>query len=225
MVLPLCQIWNLQMNFSKKAVIIAAFYLRLPVMGVSIGRWWYTHRLCNRGVDLGLDSALVLIWFTVQVSYAVISSTFSALRAFTMGFNSGWGLGFVTNAGPESYTMSRVYRNGTNISATAAKQSARVRSRPSLSAPAMRNPHGWETCTEEQLRPSLKLQPTPMQNFAQISADRASATIHDRHRWREEDSVGSDRGTPCDDMVIVRETEYTVQHHEMNDESPILPRA
>jgi hypothetical protein len=98
-------IWSLQMPTNKKLIVLGAFYLRLPVLGISIGRLIYTQRLCRSGGDLGLDSSLVLIWMIIEASYALLTSHFLALRALTLSFNSGFGFGFTLNAGPESYSM------------------------------------------------------------------------------------------------------------------------
>jgi hypothetical protein len=104
--------WNLQMPTRRKLAVLSAFYLRIPITGVSIGRFVYTQNLCNQTSDLGLSTALVLIWLCVQASYALLASNFLALRALTLSFNSGFGFGFTLNAGPESYSMHQRSRAG-----------------------------------------------------------------------------------------------------------------
>jgi len=105
LVLPLYMTWNLQMPTKRKLAVLSAFYLRIPVIGISIGRLIYTRKLCGQSGDLGLDTALVLIWICVEITYALLASHFLALRALTLSFNSGFGFGFTVNAGPESYSM------------------------------------------------------------------------------------------------------------------------
>lgn len=112
--LPLQMVWSLQMPRKNKLVVLAVFYLRLPIIAISVGRLLYTQRLCAARSDLGLDSALVLIWFTVEASYSLLASQFLALRTFTLGFNSGFGFGFTLNAGPESYSLRRTGKSGSN---------------------------------------------------------------------------------------------------------------
>jgi hypothetical protein len=112
LILPVHMTWGLQMPTNKKLAVLGAFYLRLPIMGISIGRLIYTRRLCRSGGDLGLDSSLVLIWVIIEASYALLTSHFLALRALTLSFNSGFGFGFTLNAGPESYSMHRSSRAG-----------------------------------------------------------------------------------------------------------------
>jgi hypothetical protein len=105
LILPVHMIWGMQMPTNKKLIVLGAFYLRLPMLGISIGRLIYTQRLCRSGGDLGLDSSLVLIWMIIEASYALLTSHFLALRTLTLSFNSGFGFGFTLNAGPESYSM------------------------------------------------------------------------------------------------------------------------
>jgi hypothetical protein len=112
LILPVHMTWNLQMPTNKKLAVLGAFYLRLPIIGISIGRLIYTQRLCRSGGDLGLDSSLVLIWMIIEASYALLTSHFLALRALTLSFNSGFGFGFTLNAGPESYSMHESSRAG-----------------------------------------------------------------------------------------------------------------
>jgi len=104
--------WNLQMPTKRKLAVLSAFYLRIPMIGISIGRLVYTRKLCNQNNDLGLDTALVLIWICVEGTYALLASHFLALRALTLSFNSGFGFGFTVNAGPESYSMQNRSRSG-----------------------------------------------------------------------------------------------------------------
>lgn len=99
------------MPTQRKLVILGAFWLRLPLLALAIARLVYTRRLCNNGIDIGLDSALVTIWMLVESTYALLVSQFLALRAFTLSFNSGFGFGFTVNAGPESYSMQRTRGN------------------------------------------------------------------------------------------------------------------
>jgi len=108
--------WGLQMSTNTKLAILGAFYLRLPILGLSIGRLIYTQRLCRSGGDLGLDSSLVLIWMIIEASYALLTCHFLALRTLTLSFNSGFGFGFTLNAGPESYSMHQRSRAALRIS-------------------------------------------------------------------------------------------------------------
>jgi hypothetical protein len=107
LVLPIKLVWQLQMPWTKKAILLIAFYLRLPVVALSLGRNVYTLRLRHQTSDAGLDSAIVTIWLEVQLTYALAASTLSALKAFTESFNSGFGLGFARGKSENSsYALS-----------------------------------------------------------------------------------------------------------------------
>jgi hypothetical protein len=105
--LPLQLVYALQMPWRKKVVLLCAFYLRAPVLALSLGRNAYTLRLTRASSDPGLDSALVTIWLEVQLAYALAASTLSALKAFTESFETGFGLGFTRGKSEGSYALSR----------------------------------------------------------------------------------------------------------------------
>jgi hypothetical protein len=125
-------IWSLQMPTNKKLIVLGAFYLRLPMLGISIGRLVYTQRLCRNEGNLGLDSSLALIWMIIEASYALLTSHFLALRALTLSFNSGFGFGFTLNAGPESYSMHQSSRTAFRMSRNVNSQ-ATAEDKPSVS--------------------------------------------------------------------------------------------
>ena len=111
-ILPAHLLYGLQMKTKEKAKVLTAFYLRLPVIGFSIGRLVYTQRLCNASADVGKESAIVLIFMEIEASYAIVSSTFSTLKAFTSNFNSTFGFGFTQHAEAQDYALSRVRKYG-----------------------------------------------------------------------------------------------------------------
>ena len=181
------------MPFQKKAVVIGAFYLRLPVIGLSIGRLVFTNRLCRKDIDVGLASSLVLIWMQIEVSYAIVASTFSALRAFTMSFNSGFGYGFTVNAGPESYKLSKM--NPTPNSSS--KGSNVVRSQ--IERPEQDRSRGvTHYSASSGRRTPLRLDPHPGRHTTQVSSQRQA------NAYREGRSSSSERDV--EDHGIVRET-------------------
>jgi hypothetical protein len=202
-VLPVYQLWSLQMPLKKKAVVLVAFYLRLPVIGISIGRLVYTRRLCQRDIDPGLDSALVLIWMQVEVTYAIVSSTFSALRGFTINFNSKFGFGFLVNAGPESYNMSRLKRSQQSHS-----KGSEANTSQTGDVSAEQKLNNTKAATGSVKRLSIQLEPHPAQHYTQISAKsqrRSSA----EHGSREDRSLSTER--TADDGGITREP---VRYHQ-----------
>lgn len=184
----------------KKITVLSAFYLRIPVIAISVGRLVFTNRLCNRTTDAGLGSGLVLIWIQIEVSYAIIANTFSALRAFTMSFNSGFGYGFTVHAGPENYKLSKMDRS--KLSSSRKDGSNVIASQTGLSAHA-RSPETPEPNTSRaNPTTSLKLEPNPGRNVTQISSSRHTDTYG--AKWREDGSSSSERD--AEDHAIVRET-------------------
>lgn len=222
--LPIHLVWGLQMPRGKKALIILAFYLRLPVLGFAIGRNYYTLQLRLPQSDAGLNSALVVIWLEVELAYALAASTLSALKAFTESFNSGFGLGFTRGKGDTSYGLSDVSGSqqssktekskGTSNTLESGGELSRVGSPAPIAAPAraLLSPKlpNAEHCEELRLRPEPQ-----MRTLTHVSSQPLSRSGADEPAWRE--SSRSDSSD--DDMVIMRETGYEVQH----DRAPMLP--
>ena len=194
------------MPIQKKATVLAAFNLRLPVIGLSVGRMIFTQRLCNKSNDAGLASALTIIWLAIETSYAIVSNTFSALRAFTMDFNSSFGLGFTVNAGPESYTMSRM-KNG----------NSGANSNPPTLQSNNAQKNGSRIHESEITVNDFRPEPTVGRSFTQVSSNRNTGNSNVEEKWRER-NTRREQG----DVGILRETEYTVQSSKTSDELPIL---
>lgn len=139
LVLPVHLVWGLQMPRTKKIVLVIAFYLRMPVIGLSIGRNAYTLRLHRESSDAGLDSAIVTIWLEIQLAYALAASTLSALKAFTESFETGFGLGFTRGKSENgSYALSGITgsANGTtNTTSSHSRPDERPIAGPSTARP------------------------------------------------------------------------------------------
>lgn len=95
---------------SKKLLLLTAFYLRAPVLALTLARNAAVLRLARPARDPSFDAARVAIWTDAQLAYALASSTLSALRAFAESFNSGFGLGFVRGKAEGSYALSALSR-------------------------------------------------------------------------------------------------------------------
>ncbi|KAF2172959.1 hypothetical protein M409DRAFT_16910 [Zasmidium cellare ATCC 36951] len=218
LLLPIHLVWKLHMAKSKKLFITVAFWIRLPALGFSIGRNYYTLLLNHKETDVGLDSALVTIWLEVELAYAIGSSTLSALKSFTDNFATGFGLGFTRGKGEDSYGLSNVSGSTGNSSKTEkAKSASPSQSRTDNKSPESRKPpdlrvppsaHVNNVAGDEPLR----LRPEGAVAYASVSAEPYSPEL-----WRANSSVGSD--SSGDEMVILRETAYEVQH----DQAPMLP--
>ncbi|GAB1726689.1 hypothetical protein NU195Hw_g6296t1 [Hortaea werneckii] len=226
MALPCQLVWGLQMPFRKKAMILIAFYLRIPVLGFSIGRNYYTMRLRLPETDPGTGGALVVIWLEVELAYALAASTLSALKAFTESFNSGFGLGFTRGKSESGYGMTDVSDNSAKSKGGAAVDSSIDASRKDSIAQSMSkddldvmiSPITPMPETIEEFQP-LRLRPEiGINHIAHVSVEPSYA---DQGHWREGVSRdGSQNSSEGDDMVIVRETAYEVQH----DCAPMLPQ-
>ncbi|KAK5723232.1 hypothetical protein LTR15_004929 [Elasticomyces elasticus] len=228
--LPVYLVWGLQMPMKKKAMILLAFYLRLPVLGFSIGRNWYAMQLRLPQTDPGTDSALVVIWLGVELAYALAASTLSALKGFTESFNSDFGLGFTRGKGDGSYGMSNV-SGGSGQSSKIEKSKDPATIESSAGATRMDSVSPAETKGSSEVstspvtpaesieEPPLKLRPD---NILKSVICVTSDPTHPEHRlWRRNSNASSRYSSPSDDMVIMRETAYEVQH----DRAPMLPIA
>lgn len=220
--LPVHLVWGLQMPRSKKAMIIIAFYLRLPVLGFTIARNYYTMRLRLSHTDPGLGSALVVIWLEVELAYALAASTLSALKAFTESFNSGFGLGFTRGKGEDSYGMSGV--SGSSGQSSKSKDASALGSSVGASrmgsvGPATPSKNDIEVVVSPVAHSaeSLRLRPeTELKSITRVSAE---PRYGEHAPWRDNSSSDSEHSIVGEDMVIMRETVYEIQH----DRAPMLP--
>ena len=215
LILPLILLWGLQMRKKEKLKILTAFYLRLPVIGFSIGRLVYTQKQCSASTDIGKGTALVLIFLEVEVSYAIVANTVSAIRAFTSNFNSGFGFGFTQHAGADDYAMSKVrkYGNGSNAGTDS-------RHDPSPAPPHTISLKSQTVSRDREIVADSRTT-SPLgdlnRNTTQI---RASPSNYHDNQW-DDRSDGSQEGGQLENGIM-RHTEYSVRHSSLNDERPIL---
>ncbi|KAI7262594.1 hypothetical protein KC345_g9385 [Hortaea werneckii] len=227
MTLPCQLVWGLQMPSRKKGMILIAFYLRIPVLGFSIGRNYYTMRLRLPETDPGTGGALVVIWLEVELAYALAASTLSALKAITESFNSGFGLGFTRGKSESGYGMTDVSDNSAKSKGDAAVDSSMDASRKEsiaqsttkddldvMISPITPMPETIEESQPLWLRPEIGIN-----HIAHVSAE-PSYAADQGHWWEGVSRDGSQNSSEGDDMVIVRETAYEVQH----DSAPMLPQ-
>ena len=219
LILPFHLLWGVQMRPKEKAKILTAFYLRLPIIGFSIGRMIYTQKMCSQDTDIGKNSAIVIIFLEVEASYGIVSNTFSALKAFTVNFNSSFGFGFTQHATADDYALSRVGKYG---------QGSGTDSRHDPSpAPGHNISLKSQTVTEDKELPSDSRTTSPLtvpgdlgRNTTQIRASPLASTYNDS-QWQDNASDGSQDGN-MENGGIMRHTEYEVRHSDINDERPIL---
>jgi len=196
------------------------------VIGLSLGRNYYTLQLRLPNSDPGLDSALVVIWTEVQLAYALASSTLSALKAFTESFNSGFGLGFTRGKSDSNYALSGMSgKSGSSSKTEKARSDLILES--NLASSGVRSPELQAIKYDDvgiSVKPltlrsgafsndPLRLRPEEgVKNFASVQAGPTAP----EPVWRQASCTISE--TSDEDMVILRETELSVHH----DRAPIL---
>ena len=223
------------MPWTKKSVLLIAFYLRLPVIGLSLGRNTYTLRLSHASSDAGLDSAIVTIWLEVQLAYALAASTLSALKAFTESFETGFGLGFTRGKSENgSYALSGMSGSGNGTTTTTTSQSKNPEQQQQQQQQHQRNPSAplhtirYEDTTPHarplspasktsstqplRLRPDLAATATATATAtASASATSETGTAPWHHSSGGSSSVSSLREERSEPLVIMRETELSVR--------------
>jgi hypothetical protein len=248
--LPLQLVWGLQMPLTKKTILLVAFYLRLPVIGLSLGRNAYTLRLRHASSDAGLDSAIVTIWLEVQLAYALAASTLSALKAFTESFETGFGLGFTRGKSENgSYALSGMSGSGNGTTTTSHSHS---KSPDTHQQNQSHNTSTLETLAYEDTTPHsrplspsskisstqpLRLRPdltTPHTTTATATATASATSETGAAPWHvHTHSAGSSSVSSLredqrsEPLVIMRETELSVRRevapgHERRSRSAML---
>jgi hypothetical protein len=225
LVLPIHLVWNLQMPWTKQAVLLIAFYLWVPVIALSIGRNANTLQLSQQNSDAGLDSAIVTIWLEVQLAYALAASTLSALEAFTESFNSGFGLGFTrgkSENGSGSYALYDISRSNTATGTSTASRSHNVLDGSGTTSPPAkisRNKDGnflsFTKSSPFNLRPDL-IGPRSSATATAASEDSSwnRDVVHPGKLVRESDlncNREPARRAPEGGLVIMRETALSVR--------------
>jgi hypothetical protein len=228
------------MPWTKKAILLIAFYLRLPVVALSLGRNVYTLRLRHQTSDAGLDPAIVTIWLEVQLTYALAASTLSALKAFTESFNSGFGLGFARGKSENSsYALSsHMSRSNTETGGT----SIASRSKPD------RHNKGLDDDETGTIFPPANIskdknnrflsftRTSPLKLRSDLVGPRSGATatatsedarwnhdsdadvVHPGFRVRESDLDGNGEHVRApEELVILRETELSIRRDLASD--------
>lgn len=89
---PIDLIWSLQMPRKKKVGIITAFYIRVPVLALTLVRNHYIQGL-QTDVDAGLVSRTIVIWQEAELAYSIAAVTLMCLKPLVRDFNTSFGLG------------------------------------------------------------------------------------------------------------------------------------
>ncbi|KAL8717324.1 MAG: hypothetical protein Q9225_005416 [Loekoesia sp. 1 TL-2023] len=89
---PIDLIWSLQMRSKRKVGIITAFYIRLPVLALTLARNHYVHKLLD-DPDTGLVARITVIWQEAELAYSIAAATLMCLKPLVRDFNTSFGLG------------------------------------------------------------------------------------------------------------------------------------
>lgn len=208
LVLPLQLVWKLKMPLRKKAMVLTAFYLRTPVIALSIIRDYFTIQLRSTNADPSQGGALVVVFMEIELAYALASCTLTALKAFTESFNSGFGQGF-TRARDDQYDVPGMSK-GSGGSLKPGNEHNKA------------TPGVEETEYVAELQAAVKSWTNPPPLKLRPDGDGANLTkvfAQPGNTWRRDNNNGSDSSR--DDLVIFRETQLSVQH----DELPMLRHA
>ncbi|KAL8923384.1 MAG: hypothetical protein Q9208_004654 [Pyrenodesmia sp. 3 TL-2023] len=89
---PIDLICSLQMPSRRKVGVITAFYIRVPVLALTLVRNHYVQDLHTTS-DTGLVSRTVVIWPEAQLAYFIAAATLMCLKPLIRDFNTSFGLG------------------------------------------------------------------------------------------------------------------------------------
>ncbi|KAL6706678.1 hypothetical protein ACN47E_005220 [Coniothyrium glycines] len=209
LVLPVHLVRKLQMSSKNKAIVIAAFWLRLPTLIFTVLRHRATHRLTFTA-NVSRTVAIVIIWQAVELSYALAAVTIAALKRFTESLNTGFGHGELMRVHGPSYKMSDRSKSSTTTNMSQSRSSFAAEPNMEISVIATVVPEQGRRSSETADPGSMKLRPERLRNTTEIfSPPKVSAK--DR---RSLDSTGSENG------IIRHHIQYSVHY----DENPIAQR-
>lgn len=119
---PIDLIWSLQMRSSRKVGVITAFYIRIPVLALTLVRNHYVQEL-QTSPDTGLVSRTIVIWQEAELAYSIAAATLMCLKPLVRDFNTSFGLG---GEMVRTYAASGYIASNSNPSGLASKM-ARLR--------------------------------------------------------------------------------------------------
>lgn len=163
--------------------------------------------------DKSLASTLVLVLMEIELTYALVACTLSTSKNFTEGFTTGFGMGHIRDAA-DSYSMSNVGGSGGRSTGKDHQRYSTTTGThdyppPVVADSSSRTVHRKTPSHEYEEEQGLQLRSRPR--------GESQTAIHaDRGYWGENVSVSSE----SDDLVIIRQTEFTISH----DEAPILQK-
>lgn len=87
--LPIYLIWDLQMSFWLKAIVLSAFAFRLPIIPLAIARIQNLKGAGN-STDYTFDVVLAVVFAQLEMHYSLIAATIPCARPFLKALNTGY---------------------------------------------------------------------------------------------------------------------------------------
>ena len=85
--LPIYLVWDLQMSYWLKAMVLSAFAFRLPIIPLTIARIENLNRAGN-STDYTFDVVLAVVFAQVEMHYSLIAATIPCARPFLKALNT-----------------------------------------------------------------------------------------------------------------------------------------
>ena len=87
--LPIYLVWDLQMSYWLKAMVLSAFAFRIPIIPLAVARIQNLNVAAN-STDYTFDVVLALVYAQVEMHYSLIAATIPCARPFLKALNTGY---------------------------------------------------------------------------------------------------------------------------------------
>ncbi|RYN50124.1 hypothetical protein AA0118_g11104 [Alternaria tenuissima] len=196
--LPIQLVWNLQMTFRTKFIVVSAFWLRLPTLLFSALRQREILRLAASS-DIPLAAAMVVIWQAIELSFSLAAATIAALKRFTESLSTGFGHGELMRVHGSSQGYKLSARSATSRNT---RESRNKLPRSNAHDISIDTVSSQEESSLEQHVTRMKLRPEALQNTAVVSSPSKNLALPSRKR----NMSGSENN------IIRQEVQYSVHY-------------
>ncbi|CAN9405486.1 unnamed protein product [Alternaria alternata] len=176
--LPIQLVWNLQMTFRTKFIVVSAFWLRLPTLVFSALRQREILRLAASS-DIPLAAAMVVIWQAIELSFSLAAATIAALKRFTESLSTGFGHGELMRVHGSSQGYKLSARSATSRNT---RESRNKLPRSNAHDISIDTVSSQEESSLEQHVTRMKLRPEALQNTAVVSSPSKNLALPSRKR-------------------------------------------
>ncbi len=88
-VLPIYLVWDLQMSYWLKAMVLSAFAFRIPIIPLTIARIKNLNQAGN-STNYTFDVVLAVVFAQVEMHYSLVAATIPCARPFLKALNTGY---------------------------------------------------------------------------------------------------------------------------------------